>query len=159
MEAALHLRTGIRKKSPRGGREAPLYLFPIWPSAQGGNNVCVHATKRLWIKTFKTRTGMLSNVRAVVSRSSVMTFPYLAVCPRRQQHMCARHKTSVDKDFQARYAVQRYKKSPTVMSRSSVISFPIWPSAQGGNSICVHAMPSPIVSGDGYRDRARPGLR
>jgi hypothetical protein len=36
-------------------------------------------------------------------------------CSRRQQHMCARHKTSVDSDFQDtnRYAVQHYSNKRT----------------------------------------------
>src|SRR6516164_2474605 len=33
--------------------------------SQGDNNIRVHATKRLWIATFKTRTGMLSNVAPI----------------------------------------------------------------------------------------------
>jgi hypothetical protein len=51
--------------------------------------------------------------RPVMSRSSVISFPFgrltRLASPRRQQHTCARHKTSVDSDFQDtnRYVVQR----------------------------------------------------
>src|SRR6516165_11946864 len=67
-EARTH--THLEKKSRTVMSRSCVISFPFdrrfrdSPS-QGDNNIRVHATKRLWIATFKTRTGMLSNVAPI----------------------------------------------------------------------------------------------
>src|SRR6516164_1656600 len=67
--------THLEKKSRTVMSRSCVISFPFdrrfrdSPS-QGDNNIRVHATKRLWIATFKTRTGMLSNVAPISGRET-----------------------------------------------------------------------------------------